>query len=69
MTDFNGTKYTHLERYRPIVKDEDGNEVFYQSKLERKLDRQGSLYGRVSLVSQTFNDIQKCKFKEMRTAK
>lgn len=33
-------------------------------KLERKLERQGSLYGRVSLVSQMYNDIQVRKFKE-----
>lgn len=33
-------------------------------KLERKLERQGSLYGRVSLVSQMYNDIQERKFKD-----
>ena len=64
MTDYNGTKFTHLERYQPIIKDAEGNEVFYNSKLARKLDRQGSVYGRVSLVSQTFNDIQSRKFKQ-----
>lgn len=54
MTDRTGTKFTHRgERTHP-------------NKLARKLDRQGSVYGRVSLVSQTFNDIQARKFKDAR---
>lgn len=34
------------------------------SKLERKLRRQGSLYRKVSVVYETFLDIQSHKFKE-----
>lgn len=64
MTDRTGTKYTHLQRYQPIIKDKDGNEVFFDNKLERKLNRQGSLYGHVSIVQQTFNAIQAQKFKD-----
>ena len=52
MTDRTGTKFTHRgKRIEP-------------NKLARNLDRQGSLYGRVSIVSQTFNNIQARKFKD-----
>ncbi len=33
-------------------------------KLQRKLERQGSVYGHVSLVSQMYNDIQARKYKD-----
>ena len=58
MTDHTSSKHTHLKRYQADQQ--------YPSKLARKLDRQGSVYGRVSLVSQTFNDIQSRKFKDGR---
>lgn len=34
------------------------------AKLERKLAQQGSLYSKVSLVQEMYNDIQQRKFKE-----
>lgn len=35
-------------------------------KLERKLIRQGSLYGRLSLIAEMFKDIRERKFKEVK---
>lgn len=56
MTMSTSAKHTHLKRYQV------GKQ--YPNKLARKLDRQGSVYGRVSIVSQMYNDIQARKFKE-----
>jgi len=52
-------------RYRPQMFHRGGrtsgkpNEPQYPSKLARNLDRHGSLYGRVSIVSQAFLEMQK----------
>lgn len=55
MTMSTSAKHTHLKRCQA------GKQ--YPNKLARKLDRQGSVYGRVSIVTQTFNDIQARKHK------